>query len=148
MLKLLQRQQTLIYPVHNSLLLPLEYIERHVQIVEVRSIAHHPLSLEAFLKRPFLRRGCTLLTAIEEGKRRLFYLECCKGGEEPGLQFVLVNDEEPTEYHEPIGRVFEPTADDRQRMLDVFDSLGTMPLGFTLHVRAVEPASHRVYSQQ
>lgn len=131
------QRTTLIYPAHNSLLLPLEYVPRHVRIIEERSIADRPLSLTAFLKRPFLRRGVWLLTAIEEGKERKFYRECCKGHREPGLQFVAIDDSEPDEMHEPIGRVFGPTAEERERMLDVLRSLGPLPDGFSLYVRAV-----------
>lgn len=90
----------LIYPVHNSLLLPLEYIPRYVQIVATRSIAEQPLSLATFLKRPYLRRGLTLITAFEDGKEKRFYRECCKGQQEPGLQLVLRDDDEPAEMLE------------------------------------------------
>lgn len=142
------KRTRLIYPVHNTLLLPLEYLARDVLVVATRSIADQPLSLTAFLKRPFLRRGLTLITAIEDGQQKRFYRECCKGQQEPGLQLVLRDDDEPGEILEPIGRVFEPTVEDRQRMLDVIASLGPLPAGFSLCVRAVrnEPLAYRVRS--
>jgi hypothetical protein len=134
------------YPSHNRLGVPLEYVRRRVEIIEERNVASEPISLQSFLQRPFLRRGATLLTAIEDGKRRKFYRECCKGGQDAGLQFVLVDDDDPQEQHK-IGRVFAPTVEDRQRMLDVYDSLGALPFGFTLCVRAVQPVAHGVHCQ-
>jgi len=128
---------SLVYPVHNSLLLPLEYTRRDFQVVSMRSIADQPLSLTAFLKRPYLRRGLTLITGYEMGREKKFYLECAKGGSEPGLQFVLVDELEPAEHHEPIGRVFAPMAEDRQQMLDLVCEFDSLPPGFRVGVRAV-----------
>ena len=54
-----------------------------------------------------------------------------------GLQFVLIDDEEPDEMHEPIGRVFALTIPELRRMVDVLNSLQPIPPGFTLEVRAV-----------
>lgn len=139
--------EALEYPAHNRLGVPLEYVWRHVDVLEERCIASEPISLQSFLQRPFLRRGVTLLTAIADGKRRKFYRECCKGWREPGLQLVLQDDDEPGETLEPIGRVFAPTLEDRRRMIDVIESLGTLPAGFSLCVRAVvkEPVAHGVH---
>lgn len=122
------------YPVHNRLGVPLEYLERRIEVKSVRSIADEPLSLESFLLRPFLRRGVTLIEATEEGIRRRFYWECRKEGTEAGLQFVLVDEDE--EWHEPVGRVYDPEKSERLAMLEIVREL-EVPAGYTLAIRAV-----------
>lgn len=129
---------SLWYPVRNVLGWPLEFTKRRIEVTSTRSIALEPIPLSAFLARPFQRRGIHLIVGRENGQRRQFYQECCRdGGPEAGLQFVLIDDDEPDEMHEPVSRVFAPTIAERQRMLDVLDSLGPPPFGFSRAVRAV-----------
>jgi hypothetical protein len=127
----------LIYPVRNILGCPLEYLERKVEIASVRSIADEPLSLQSFLMRPFLRRGVHLIDGREDGERKRFYFECCKDEREPGLQFVVVDDDEPMGWIEPISRVFAPNLRERRIMLEMVAGMEA-PAGFTVKVRAVE----------
>jgi hypothetical protein len=60
----------------------------------------------------------------------------CETGD-VGLQFVLVDDDDPDEVLDVVSRVFEPTAEDRKTMLDCLNHLGEMPTGYSLRVAAV-----------
>jgi hypothetical protein len=135
---------TLEYPVCNRVGVPLEFLKRKIEIESVRSIADEPLSLQSFLMRPFLRRGVHLIEGRENGERRRFYKECCKDEQDAGLQYVLVDDDEPNEFVEPFSRVFWPTLTDRRIMLATLDSYEPLPLGFHLAVRAVKPLVNRI----
>jgi hypothetical protein len=77
-----------------------------------------------------------LVFANESGCSRKYYPDCVRGGTLAGLQFVVVDADEPGQ-HEPISRVFFPTVRERRIMLAAIENFGSLPLGLSLAVRAV-----------
>jgi hypothetical protein len=125
------------YPVNNFLNVPLEYVGREIEVESFRNIGEEPISLESFLARPMLRRGEVLVFANESGCSRKYYPDCARGGTLAGLQFVLIDEDEPDDDYEPASRVYFPTVRERRIMLATVDELGSLPSGLTLAVRAV-----------
>lgn len=104
------------YPTHNRIDLPLEYVYRKVEVLNVRDMARRPLELREFLANPFVRRGRRLLTGIDLaiGKERSFYLEAMQGEELPALRLGL---HDPKDRRGPLSffpRKFSATVEDRE----------------------------------
>lgn len=127
------------YPSCNRVGVPLEYVPRKIEVVDVRSIVTNPLELWSFLERPFARRSATLIYGRDvevPGDIRKFYWECRKGGQDAGLRLVLIDPTEPDDSPEPITDAYESTIADRRLMVSVAREL-IVPEGLVLAVQAV-----------
>lgn len=109
------------YPVrtHVRLWRPDETRRRQLIIHDVRDLLADPLSVEDFLRRPYLLRSRWLAKAFEPepGRWRQFYLGSSKEYAAPGV--LRVGLYEPGEI-KPVrvyGRDFQPTLEDRRALV-------------------------------
>lgn len=105
-----------LYPVHNSLNVPLEWIKRRILVEQVLDFSRSGLSAEQFLSRPMLRRGSLLVigTDVDLNVRRKFYVEATPDNDLPLLRIGAVNDQSTLIGW--LGREYEPTILDREEM--------------------------------
>lgn len=133
---------TIHYPSHNFWDVPLEFVPRYIEITkEPECLLGKPLMLQDILRRPRVRRGCTLLTGIDVDLRkyRRFYQEAACGGELPAWQICLYDPADPDTRPEPMGRVFAPTHRDWMQLVDVVHDLHAFPEDFDGFVPAAFP---------
>jgi len=104
------------YPTCTSVLAATEkrWKRREIQVQQIRDLVEHPLTLEEFLRRPFIYRSRYLLQAVEHGQRKQFYLGTAREFFSCGqlrLGLYLPDGRRPTEL---LSRPFENTPYDRR----------------------------------
>lgn len=110
-------EMTLLYPVVNRLGVPLEHLERHVQVTSFAP--HWRFDVESVLRRPLCRRGVWLAsgTDLAIGKQRSFWIEAANGNDLPFLGLGLVDPHgDPDDMVDTLDDSFAPTVYDRLRM--------------------------------
>lgn len=112
------RSLELAYPTRNRLYLPLEFVERTIEVTGIRDFSRRPLDARHYLRRPLVRRGRILVAGIEpdSGQVRKFWMEARHRGELPAYRLGLYDPAAPGELVDWIGRIFGPTERDRLAM--------------------------------
>lgn len=89
---------------------------RCLTVASVRDLLQQPLTVEEFLRRPFVARSRYLIKAREGFDWRQFYLGSSREYRSPAtLQFAVFDPDTPKRLKR-ICRSFEPTPEDRAMM--------------------------------
>jgi hypothetical protein len=109
------------YPVstHVRFWKPDECRRREVVIDSVRDLVADPLSVDEFLRRPFLLRSRWLVKAYEPRLRqwRQFYWGSTREFAAPGILRVGLYEPGATKPSWLYGRAFHPTPEDRRELM-------------------------------
>lgn len=107
----------LTYPIstHCRFWRPWEVCERELVIHRVRDLVSEPLSVEEYLRRPYLLRSRWLVRAYEPRHRRWrqFYLGSSVEFRAPSVLRVGLYEPEAKKPSQVLGRGFEATCEDR-----------------------------------
>lgn len=110
------------YPVstHVRLYRPDQHRVRYAIVRRIRDLYEDPLTLEEFLRRPFLRRSRYLIDAYEPETRqyRRFYLGSTLEFRAPSVLKIGLYEDGSNEPDRVFGRGFEATESDRKLMID------------------------------
>lgn len=113
------RSARIIYPAKNYFAVPLEFVRRSIEVVQV--IDSPVIDAEQFLRFPFVRRGATLVLARDldaDGcPEKTFWAEAMsRTGRLPFYRFGLYDPDAPGELVDWLGRPYAPTTQDRWAM--------------------------------
>lgn len=106
------------YPVSNRIGAKTEFTRRSIRIDRVRDLLEDPLSVEEYLRRPFVRRSRWLVAGLDRrlGFRRCFYLGSSRQlWTESGLRVGLYEPGMSRPFW-IIGPLFRPTMEDQQAL--------------------------------
>lgn len=129
------------YPVstHVRFWNPNECRKREVVIDSVRDLVADPLSVDEFLRRPFLLRSRWLVKAYEPRLRqwRQFYWGSTREFAAPGILRVGLYAPGATHASWLFGRAFHPTPEDRRELMNLLKEWDKLNFGdLTLKVFA------------
>jgi len=109
------------YPVrtHVRLWRPDETRRRQLIIHDIRDLLTEPLSVQDFMRRPYLLRSRWLAKAFEPSHRRWrqFYLGSSREYAAPGILQVGLYEPGATKPSKVFGRQFQPTPEDRRLLV-------------------------------
>jgi len=113
------------YPISNTVESPSDYRLRRVRVLRVRDLVTQPLTLQEFLRRPYVRRSRWLLTGydLNAGKFRQFYLGSSDEHRAPGVLRVALYQPGKLMPVDTLPIDFEDTLTDRKLLLDVVAEL-------------------------
>lgn len=119
------------YPATNHVGFDPPLLRRAVLVRRVRDLVREPLSIEEFLRRPFIRRSRWLLSGVDEesGKCRQFYLGSSLEFRSPGLVRVALYEPAGNRPYEILTRGFEPTPEDRKKLMRVLRAWSAKDVG-------------------
>ncbi len=121
------------YPVstHVRFWKPDECRKREVVIDSVRDLVADPLSVDEFLRRPFLLRSRWLVKAYEPRLRqwRQFYWGSTREFAAPGILRVGLYAQGATQASWLYGRAFHPTPEDRRELMKLLQEWGKINFG-------------------
>jgi len=111
------RTLELAYPAHNRFGVPLEFVERTIEVKAVQNF-DIGLPIKHFLRRPTIRRGRLLLLGIDQDTKTLrrFWFEARQRGELPEYRLGLYDPQCRGELVDWVGRIFGPTEHEQLRM--------------------------------
>ncbi len=123
----------LTYPTctHVRLWRPNDTEKREIVVHTIRDLVAEPLSLEEFMRRPWLLRSRWLIKAYEPTRRqwRQFYLGSSLEFRGPGVMRVGLYEPGATRPTKIYGRPFEPTAEDRRVLIRAVKEWGRLDFG-------------------
>jgi len=102
---------------------------RLFKILRVRDLVRQPLTVEEFLRRPFVRRSRYLLLGDEGGNLRQFYVGNSKEFFSPSQLRLALYEPFSFRPHKLIARPFDDTLEERKQMLKILRSLPSLDFG-------------------
>ena len=92
---------------------------REIEVVRVRDLLSEPLTLDEFLRRPFVHRSRWLALAKDYGLRewRQFYVGSSQEFQAPGTMRLAIYQPGEGKPSQLLGREFLPTVHDRKLMI-------------------------------
>ena len=110
---------------------PDQYRRREVVIDSVRDLVADPLTVEEFMRRPFLLRSRWLVRAYEPRLRqwRQFYWGSTREFAAPGILRVGLYEPEASEATWVHGRAFHPPPKDRRELMQLLKRWSKLDVG-------------------
>lgn len=119
------------YPssTHVGFVRTVEHKPRLFTILRVRDLVRQPLTVEEFIRRPFVRRSRYLILGNECGCLRQFYVGNSQEYFAPSQLRLALYEPFSIRPNKLLARPFDDTVEDRRQMLKILRSLPSHDFG-------------------
>lgn len=105
------------------------FLPREIKILSIRDLVRQPLSVEEFLRRPYVRRSRYLISGQEGQRYRQFYLGCCAEYIAPADLRLALYEPAGAKPVDLLARPFAPSVYDRRVLIRLLQKVSDRKFG-------------------